>query len=125
MVGLVPHPLRPSTTLLAISSAALVVDRMAMAGSGGLGFFEGRDARYECRSSDANRERFGALTKVNAALLSRALWVDRDAEGKIAWFGQDNLHSIKLVVNDELIHEILFDCPTEIRQKSGKKIKSL
>ena len=36
LVGLVPHPLRPSTKPLAMISAALVVDRMAMAGSGEL-----------------------------------------------------------------------------------------
>ena len=59
------------------------MNRMAMAGSGGLEFFEARDARYECRCSDANRERLGALTKVNAALLSAALWVDRDAEERL------------------------------------------
>jgi hypothetical protein len=61
LVGLVPHALRPSTTPLAISSAAFVVDRMAMAGSGRLGFFEARDAGCGCRCSDANRERLGAL----------------------------------------------------------------
>ena len=58
LVGLVPHPLRPSTTM---SSAAFMVDRMTMAGSGRLGFFEVRDVGCGCRCSDANRERVGAL----------------------------------------------------------------
>ena len=60
---------------------------MAMVGSGQLGSAEGRNDGVECRRFDANREPMGALTKVNAVLLAAALRVDRDAEGKIAWFG--------------------------------------
>ena len=40
LVGVVPHPLRPSTTLLTMKNAAFVMDRMAMAGSGRLVFLK-------------------------------------------------------------------------------------
>ena len=93
--------------------------------SGQLGSDERRNVGVDCRRFDANREPMGALSESDAVVLSTALRVDRDAEGKIAWFGQDNLRSIKLLVNDGLMREVLFGCPAEIRQKSSKEIKSL
>ena len=63
LVGLVPHPLRLSTTLLAINSAAVVAGRMAMVGSGLLGSAERRNDVDGCRRFEANRERMGALMR--------------------------------------------------------------
>ena len=64
MVGLLPHPLRLSSTLLVTSSAAVVADRMVMAGNEMLVSAERRNDGGECRSFDAKRERMGALLGV-------------------------------------------------------------